>query len=86
MYVSTSYTGFNQAEYVIHILVIAPQEYVNIYSIRRTVSSQKPCPWVSVRVRVSHYPNPNPKPNLTLTPTLTLTLTRRVAPVALQQS
>jgi len=25
----------NQAEYVIHILVVAPQEYVNIYSTRR---------------------------------------------------
>jgi len=26
----------DQAEYVIHILVAAPQEYVNIYSTRRT--------------------------------------------------
>ena len=26
-----------QAEYVIHIGVVAPQEYVNIYSTRRTV-------------------------------------------------
>jgi len=25
----------HQAEYVIHILVVAPQEYVNIYSTRR---------------------------------------------------
>jgi len=25
----------NQAEYVIHILVVASQEYVNIYSTRR---------------------------------------------------
>jgi len=25
----------NQAGYVIHVLVIAPQEYVNIYSTRR---------------------------------------------------
>jgi len=28
----------NQAEYGIHILVVAPQEYVNIYSTRRPVS------------------------------------------------
>jgi len=35
MYISMPYAGFNQAEYVIHILVIAPQEYVNIYSTRR---------------------------------------------------
>ena len=27
----------HQAEYVIHILVVAPQEYVNIYSTRRTI-------------------------------------------------
>jgi len=32
MCVCMSYTGFNQAEYVFHILVIAPQEYVNICS------------------------------------------------------
>jgi len=25
----------NQAEYVIHILVVAPQEYVKLYSTRR---------------------------------------------------
>jgi len=25
----------NQAEYAIHVLVVAPQEYVNIYSTRR---------------------------------------------------
>jgi len=25
----------NQAEFVIHIVVVAPQEYVNIYSTRR---------------------------------------------------
>jgi len=29
------YTGFEQAEYGNHILVTAPQEYVNIYSTRR---------------------------------------------------
>ena len=28
----------NQAEYVIHIRVVAPQEYVNIYSTRRAVT------------------------------------------------
>jgi len=28
----------NQAEYGIHIRVIAPQEYVNIYSMRRTTT------------------------------------------------
>ena len=28
----------NQAEYGIHILVVAPQEYVNIYSTRRVVT------------------------------------------------
>jgi len=27
----------NQAEYVIHFLVVAPQEYVNIYSTRRVL-------------------------------------------------
>ena len=27
----------NQAEHVIHILVVAPQEYVNIYSTRRVI-------------------------------------------------
>jgi len=27
----------NQAEYVVHILAVAPQEYVNIYSTRRVV-------------------------------------------------
>jgi len=36
MNVSVSYTGFNQAVYGIHSFVIAPQEYVNIYSTRRT--------------------------------------------------
>jgi len=35
MYVSMAYTGFYQTECVIHILVIAPQECVNIYSTRR---------------------------------------------------
>jgi len=29
----------NQAEYGIHILVIAPQEYVNIYSTRRVATT-----------------------------------------------
>jgi len=29
--------GVNQAEYVTHVLVVAPQEYVNTYSTRRTV-------------------------------------------------
>ena len=29
----------NQAEYVIHILVVVPQEYVNIYATRRVVST-----------------------------------------------
>jgi len=29
MYLFMSYTGFNQAEYAIHILVVAPQEGVN---------------------------------------------------------
>jgi len=38
MYVSMSYTGFTQAEYGIHIRVIAPQEYVNLYSTRRVRS------------------------------------------------
>jgi len=28
----------NQMEYVIHILVVAPQEYVNIYSTRRVTT------------------------------------------------
>jgi len=32
---SVSYTGFDQAEYVIHILVAASQEYVNTYPTRR---------------------------------------------------
>jgi len=35
MEVSMSYTGFDQAEYGIHILVAASQEYVNTYSTRR---------------------------------------------------
>ena len=30
MYVSMSYTGVNQAEYAIHIRMVAPQKYVNI--------------------------------------------------------
>jgi len=30
--------GVNQAEYGIHVLVFAPQEYVNIYSTRRCAS------------------------------------------------
>jgi len=29
--------NINQAEYVIHIRVVAPQEYVNMHSTRRTV-------------------------------------------------
>ena len=32
----------NQTEYVIHILVVAPQEYVNIYSIRRALTHTTP--------------------------------------------
>jgi len=35
MYVSMSFTGFTRGEYVIHVLVVAPQAYVNIYSTRR---------------------------------------------------
>ena len=35
MNVSMSYLGVNQAECGIHIRVVAPQEYVNIYSARR---------------------------------------------------
>jgi len=31
MYVFMPYTGGNQAEYDVYILVVAPQEYVNIY-------------------------------------------------------
>jgi len=34
MYVYVKYR-VNQAEYVIHILVVAPQEFVNAYSTRR---------------------------------------------------
>jgi len=34
-HVSMAYTGLTQAEYVIRNLVVAPQEYVNIYSTRR---------------------------------------------------
>jgi len=34
IYVSMSYTRVNQAKYGIHILVVAPQEYVNTYSTR----------------------------------------------------
>ena len=32
----------NQAEYVIHIRVVAPQEYVNIYSTRRNKTQSLP--------------------------------------------
>ena len=35
MYESMSYTGFDQAEYAINVLGIAPQEYVNTCSTRR---------------------------------------------------
>ena len=42
----------NQAEYVIHILVAVPQEFVNIYSKRRPVihpcHPRLPCTFVSV--------------------------------------
>jgi len=31
----------NQAEHVIHILAVAPQEYVNLYSTRRNASSNQ---------------------------------------------
>jgi len=31
----------NQAEYGIHVLVVAPQEYVNIYSTRRVIGLYK---------------------------------------------
>jgi len=42
MHVSMSYPGVNQAEYGIHIRVVAPQKYVNIYSTRRAVLLAKP--------------------------------------------
>jgi len=35
----------NQAEYGIHILVVAPQEYLNIYSTRRTETFKRTPPW-----------------------------------------
>jgi len=40
MYVFMPYTGGNQAENDTHILVVAPQEYVNIYSTRRVSTRQ----------------------------------------------
>jgi len=42
--------GVNQAEYRIHILVVAPQEYVNLYSTRRSNQS---------RATTSDQKNPN---------------------------
>jgi len=41
MYVSMSYPGVNHAEYGIHIRVVAPQEYVNLYSTRRCVGLKR---------------------------------------------
>jgi len=40
VYIHVIYRG-NQAEYVIHSLVVAPQEYVNIYSTRRGLASTR---------------------------------------------
>ena len=37
----------NQAEYVIHILAVAPQEYVHIYSTRRPTVFIVICPYRS---------------------------------------
>jgi len=38
-----SYAGFNQAESVVHMLLVETQEYVNIYSTRRVAG---PLFWV----------------------------------------
>ena len=38
-----SYTGFNQAEYVIHMRMAASQEYVNTYS-----TSRRPAPFLAL--------------------------------------
>jgi len=59
----------HQAEHVIHMLVVAPQEYVNIYSTRRVAHRRG----LGLRVKV----NPNPS---TLTP---LTLTLNLEPLTL---
>jgi len=41
----------NQAEYVIHILVVAPQEYVNIYSTRKPITWSGAAPAVVITRR-----------------------------------
>jgi len=42
MYASMSYPGINQAEYGMHIRVVAPQECVSICSTRRFVTNPTP--------------------------------------------
>jgi len=43
VYVGISYTGFKPAEYVIRILVAAPQEYVSTYPTRRVLTQASRC-------------------------------------------
>jgi len=45
----------NQAEYVIHICVVAPQEYVNIYSTRRVRTERSNLPRGLQRFRFENH-------------------------------
>jgi len=51
MYESMSYR-VDQAEYGIHILMIAPQEYVNIDSTRRHTPQNVYPPWASLYIYI----------------------------------